>query len=416
MSGYLSWISGATDNAIYPVLFLDYLLQVFGNDDESEAINPASRFVLLSATTIFLAYVNWRGLHLIGKMSVFICLIAMSPFVILVVVGSFKVDTSRWFILPNSDTDETIDSLDDDIAGGFFPNFSTGGVLWRPFLNNLFWNLNSFDNGGTLVAELDSTAPFIRAMMLGVVLVVTCYFFPLLIAIGASDSVQSDWTNGYLAAINTEVVGPWLGAWTVFAAGISNIAMFQAELSSDAFQLMGMADRGHLPKIFSKRSRYGTPTYGLILGAGVIVCMGVSDLDTLIEMLNFNYAIALLLEYAAFFKLRISRPDLERPYRIPLSTFGCCIFFFPTIVATLLVMSLATYTTYYFAFGSWITGYIVYVAKRQSELSMPVDGNTYEHVAGESLETTDETDILEATRLSESLESDETDSLEATIS
>ena len=312
--------------------------------------------------------------------------------------------------------DETIDSLDDDIAGGFFPNFSTGGVLWRPFLNNLFWNLNSFDNGGTLVAELDSTAPFIRAMMLGVVLVVTCYFFPLLIAIGASDSVQSDWTNGYLAAINTEVVGPWLGAWTVFAAGISNIAMFQAELSSDAFQLMGMADRGHLPKIFSKRSRYGTPTYGLILGAGVIVCMGVSDLDTLIEMLNFNYAIALLLEYAAFFKLRISRPDLERPYRIPLSTFGCCIFFFPTIVATLLVMSLATYTTYYFAFGSWITGYIVYVAKRQSELSMPVDGNIYEHVAGESLETTDETDILEATGLSESLESDETDSLEATIS
>lgn len=26
MSGYLGWISGATDNAIYPVLFLDYLL------------------------------------------------------------------------------------------------------------------------------------------------------------------------------------------------------------------------------------------------------------------------------------------------------------------------------------------------------------------------------------------------------
>jgi len=41
----------------------------------------------------------------------------------------------------------------------------------------------------------------------------------------------------------------------------------------------------------------------------VIVVMGVSDLAGLIEMLNFNYALALLLEYAAFIKLRISKPE-----------------------------------------------------------------------------------------------------------
>ena len=257
--------------------------------------------------------------------------------------------------------------LDDDITGGFFPNSSYGGILWRPFLNNLFWNLNSFDAAGSLVAELDDIGLFLRAMMIGVSLVVSCYFFPLLIATGASDSVQTDWTNGYLAAINTEVVGPWLGAWTVFAAAISNIAMFQAELSSDAFQLMGMADRGHLPKIFSKRSRHGTPTAGLILGTAVIVTMGVSDLDQLVEMLNFNYALSLLFEYAAFFKLRISQPNLERPYRIPLNTFGCILFFFPAIAATLVIMSLATFATYYFAIGSWLTGALIYYAKQRSE-------------------------------------------------
>mmetsp|Transcript_12946 Transcript_12946/g.13879 ORF Transcript_12946/g.13879 Transcript_12946/m.13879 type:complete len:158 (+) Transcript_12946:3-476(+) len=128
-----------------------------------------------------------------------------------------------------------------------------------------------------------------------------------------------------------------------------------------------MADRGYLPKIISERSRHGTPTYGLILGAAVIILMSVSDFDTLIEMLNFNYAIALLLEYAAFFKLRISRPNLERPYRIPLSTIGCAIFFFPSIAATLLVMSLATFTTYYFAVGSLLICYLLYIAKQKSE-------------------------------------------------
>jgi len=416
------------DNAIYPVLFLDYLLQVVGNNndgdgdgdgdgDSGQTIDPAVRFCLLSGTTIMLAYVNWRGLPLVGKMSVLICVLAMSPFVILVVVGSFKVDPSRWLTRPTAadidDNNTTANTLDDDdiySSGGFFPNFSTGGVLWRPFLNNLFWNLNSFDNGGNLVAELESTAPFIRAMMLGVVMVVSCYFLPLLIAIGASDSEQTDWTNGYLAAINTEVVGPWLGAWTVFAAGISNIALFQAELSSDAFQLMGMADRGYLPKIFSKRSKHGTPTYGLILGTAVIVVMGVSDLDKLIEMLNFNYAFALLLEYAAFFKLRVCRPNLERPYRIPLNTLGCAIFFFPAIAATLLVMSLATFTTYYFAVGTWIAGFLVYVAKRRSEqesrfstTGTEEEGNRnddgYAHVAGGTSSETDEaeTEEIEAT-------------------
>lgn len=48
---------------------------------------------------------------------------------------------------------------------------------------------------------------------------------------------------------------------------------------------MGMADRGYLPPIFSIRSRHGTPTYGIVLGAVVIVLMTLSDLEGLIEML-----------------------------------------------------------------------------------------------------------------------------------
>ena len=84
-------------------------------------------------------------------------------------------------------------------------------------------------------------------------------------------------------------------------------------------------------------------------------------------MLNFNYSVTLLLEYAAFFKLRIDRSDLERPYRIPLSTWRCAILFFPSIAFTVIVMSLATFTTFGFAFGSYCTGLILYFAKTSSE-------------------------------------------------
>jgi len=38
--------------------------------------------------------------------------------------------------------------------------------------------------------------------------------------------------------VAVDIGGKWLGVWTIFAAGISNLALFEAELSADAFQLM----------------------------------------------------------------------------------------------------------------------------------------------------------------------------------
>ncbi len=38
--------------------------------------------------------------------------------------------------------------------------------------------------------------------------------------------------------VAVDIGGKWLGRWTIFAAGISNLALFEAELSADAFQLM----------------------------------------------------------------------------------------------------------------------------------------------------------------------------------
>lgn len=187
MSGYLGWIAGATDNAIYPVLFLDYLLSAMhmGQDE----VNPVLRFCFLSITSMMLGYINWKGLPLVGKMSTWICLVAMSPFLVMILVGGFRVDTSRWFSLPNdAETTAAEEATDDDVEGGFFPDASFMGVLWRPFLNNLFWNLNSFDAAGSFADEVDNAGKnFPRAMLLGVIMVSAGYFFPLLVAVGATD-------------------------------------------------------------------------------------------------------------------------------------------------------------------------------------------------------------------------------------
>ena len=112
-----------------------------------------------------------------------------------------------------------------------------------------------------------------------------------------------------MATVAVQIAGPWLGGWVVFSAGISNLALFEAEMSADAWQLMGMAERGYLPKVLAARSKFNTPKYGITIGLLVVIAMSVADFSQLVEMLNFNYALSLLLEYAAFVKLRITRPD-----------------------------------------------------------------------------------------------------------
>jgi hypothetical protein len=46
-----------------------------------------------------------------------------------------------------------------------------------------------------------------------------------------------------------QVGGNWLAWWIVLAAAASQIGQFQAEMSSDSYQLQGMAERGFLPKV-----------------------------------------------------------------------------------------------------------------------------------------------------------------------
>lgn len=57
----------------------------------------------------------------------------------------------------------------------------------------------------------------------------------------------------------------WLRSWVQGASAMSNMGMFVAEMSSDSFQLLGMAERGMLPDFFAKRSHYRTSYWDFIL-------------------------------------------------------------------------------------------------------------------------------------------------------
>ena len=106
--GWLSWLSGVADNALYPILFLDCLIKLFASNEDYGAVgilrpssvggNDSYRFLFISFVTIILTYMNYRGLDVVGKVAIGICITSLLPFFVFCVVGSLKVEPNRWLV------------------------------------------------------------------------------------------------------------------------------------------------------------------------------------------------------------------------------------------------------------------------------------------------------------------------------
>ena len=131
----------------------------------------------------------------------------------------------------------------------------------------------------------------------------------------AVTSAVADWDLGYYGHVARLVGGPALALAIIASAAVSQIGMFEAEMSSDSYQVLGMAQRGYLPRAFAARSLYGTPVVGIALSSIGVVSMLLFSFGEIIEMLNAAYCLAELLEFAAFIKLRHSRPELRRAFK-----------------------------------------------------------------------------------------------------
>eukprot|EP00775_Hariotina_reticulata_P008091 gene8091-8284_t len=307
--GFWSWLSGVTDNSIYPVMFADNLRIFF------PALNDGwPRMVFLLVLSLLLTYLNYRGLHVVGNFAVTTTILIAMPFLLLCALALPQAQPANWLKV----------------------DYST--VQWGTFLNIMFWNLNYWDSVSCLAGEVDNPSKiFPRALLWGVLLVTASYLLPTLAALGISVDT-ADWELGYYGKVAQQVGGNWLAWWIVLAAAVSQIGQFQAEMSSDSYQLMGMAERGFLPRALARRSRHGTPTYGIILSSLGVVCLASFSFVDIVELLNAVYCLAELLEFAAFVWLRIKAPMLPRPYRVPLPVWALVLMLLPATVLLLAVL------------------------------------------------------------------------------
>lgn len=337
--GWMKWLSGVIDNALYPVLFLDYLKSGI------PALGGGwPRVVAALALTVLLTYMNYRGLTIVGWVAVTLGVFSLLPFVVMGFLSIPKLEPSRWLVVNLHDVD------------------------WNLYLNTLFWNLNYWDSISTLAGEVKNpkkTLP--RALFYALILVVLGYFFPLLIGTGAVPLDRELWTDGYFSDIAKIIGGVWLRWWVQAAAAMANMGMFVAEMSSDSFQLLGMAERGMLPEFFAKRSKHGTPLIGILFSASGVILLSWLSFQEIVAAENFLYCFGMILEFIAFVKLRIKYPNASRPFKIPVGTIGAIAMCIPPTILIGIVLALSTLKVAIVSLVAVVIGFIMEPALKYVE-------------------------------------------------
>ncbi|CAN6312591.1 unnamed protein product [Urochloa humidicola] len=290
--GTWKYLSCVINVAAYPALVADYLGQVI----PAVAGPGRVRTGTVTGMTVFLSLVNYTGLSIVGWGAVALGLVSLAPFVLMTGIAAPKVRPRRWAAPVRGRKD------------------------WRLFFNTLFWNLNYWDSASTMAGEVERPErTFPRALAAAAVLIPTSYLLSLMAATGATDAPPEAWANGYLADAAGIIGGSWLKYWIEAGAVLSSIGMFEAQLSSGSYQLLGMADLGLLPSAFSRRAaRFGTPWVAIAASSAVTLAVSFLAFDDVVATANFLYSLGTLLEFAAFLWLRARLPDLKRPYRVPL--------------------------------------------------------------------------------------------------
>ena len=254
----------------------------------------------------------------------------------MVVLGAPQVDPAKW--LQRSDS-----------------------ISWPLLLSTLLWNTSGWDNAGCCAGEVENpNRTYPRAMIFTVLLVTAAYLLPVAVGVGI-DPNSASWKEGDFPKVAAMAGGPWLGRWLTLAGLISAAGMLNALLCTSARVPFAMARRGMLPDaLAAQHVKFFTPWKALLVNSIGIAALMPFSFQELIEVDMFLYAAAMILEFAALIWLRVRRPEMARPYRVPFGLAGTIAISVPPVILCLISIALANAATKWLGISAIGVGLMIY--------------------------------------------------------
>lgn len=343
--GWWSWLCSFADNALYPVMFAEYLKFWFPQ------MTPLQFWLVCLMMIAVVASLNVRGARVIGFSSVLFTLLVLAPFAAMVLLGAPHLKPSVWFLhQPSANRLE----------------------MWSTLLSVMLWNYSGWDNAGCCggeVSEPHRTYP--KAMVTVVAIVLLAYLLPVAVGVSASQD-WSRWSAGYFPEVAQRIGGPWLGAWLAIGGLVSAIGLFSALLLTSSRVPYAMAMRRMLPVPLAKlHPRYETPWVAILvnsIGSALLIGWasqaehGTGPFVVLLKIDMWLYALALILEFTALIYLRVRVPEMRRPYRIPGGVAGVALLSAPAVLLCAVSMVLCPRPTQILGMAGVVAGWLLYLA------------------------------------------------------
>jgi amino acid transporter len=284
---WLSLAASVFDMAAYPAIFVLSLGQLWPT-----ALNNPYRFLIPAVVILGCVFWNMLGAKAVGSGSIVLGILLLAPFGLMVALAPHRqMQTSA-------------------IHG-----------TWYSGLVIAMWNFMGWDNASTVAEEVkDPQKTYPRTMLWSVAAVTLVYLVPIL-AVAYSGVPSSSWSDGAWVSL-AGGIRPWLAVPVLLTIMVSVIGQVNSLTMSYSRIPLAMAEDKLAPSILSRVSANGSPWASLLL-CGAIWTLALSlSLDRILLLDILIYGTSLILEFVALVALRISEPDLSRPFRIPGGTLG----------------------------------------------------------------------------------------------
>ena len=292
LAGWWNWTASWLLGASYAVLFTDYLAFYFPS-------LIGWRHYLVSLTLIsLLAYVNVRGIQMVGVVATILGFAVLIPVFLLCVTAAAKWHSNPFhpMIPPH------------------VPPFQIFGVGLALGL----WLYSGYEQCSSVAEEIENPQrSYPRALAIVVPLSIATYFLPALFSLAALGNWQ-EWQTAYLSTAAGLIGGNWLGFLMTIAAMLCNVSLLNATVLTSTRMPSSMAGDGYLSQFLAaKHPKFGTPWIAILISSAIYALLAFHTIAQLLTVYVWLRILVTVLTVLAAWRLRRLRPQLQRPFRIP---------------------------------------------------------------------------------------------------
>ena len=296
LAGWWNWTASFLLGSAYAVLCADYITAYFPfiAGWKQQAFHYAISLVLIAV----IAYVNVRGINLVGRISTILEIAVLAPILVMTVIALTHAHHNPFVPLTPPHKP-------------FTQVFGVGLALG-------VWLYSGYEQLSTVAQEVENPRRnYPLALAIVVPMSIATYFLPTFSSLAALNNWQ-DWGPGYFSEAARLIGGSMLAAAVTVAAAIANVCLLNSTVLATTRMPFALAEDGFLPKQLTRlHPRFGTPALCILISSAVYALLAIHSLAQLITIYAWLRVATTMMTALSGRQLRKTHPQLERSFTVP---------------------------------------------------------------------------------------------------